>query len=129
MHTIIITKDSYLLCLKKYSYEISLKDICDNYKNKILSFILSNRIFKDLDQKLFKITYVSLFFNEVTIKHQKILIQEEPNEFVYLIRNGDFVVSFKKSLMDLNLIIKYYGFNPIKEKITENEDSIITFTN
>jgi hypothetical protein len=128
MHTIIANEDSFLISFNKKSYDVCIKDVCENYKSNMISFILSNKLFTNLDQKLFKIAYFSLFFPETIKKHQKILIQGKPNDYVYIIRNGDFEVSFIKSIMDINFIIKYYGFNPIKEKIEQNDDCKIRLT-
>ncbi len=122
MHTIIVTEDSFLLVFNKKSYDICIKDVCENYKSNMISFILSNKLFTNLDHKLFKIAYFSLFFPIIIKKHQKILVQGKPNDYIYFIRNGDFEISFIKSIMDINFIIKYYGFNPTKEKIEQNDD-------
>jgi len=116
--------ESHLAILSKKSYDSCFKETSEFHKNKTISFILSNRIFNDLDQKKFKLSYFSLFFNEIVRKNHKILVQDQPNDFIYIIRNGDFEVSLKKSIMDINFIIKYYGHNPIKEKLVENNDCI-----
>ena len=121
MHTVITTKETYVAVLSTKSYELCFQKICEQYKNKKNSSILMSRLLIGLDLKLFRISYFSLFFHEVVKKNTKILIQDHPNDYIYLINSGDFEVSMNKSIMDINFIIKYFGLIPIKEKLSDKE--------
>lgn len=125
MHSIITNKDTYVGVLTKMSFDLCFLDISEHFKNNLHSLILGSKLLKRLDSKIFKISYFSLFFHEINQKNAKILIQDQPNDYIYLIKTGDYEVSMKKSIIDMNFIIKHFGVDPIKERLPDKQCKLL----
>lgn len=128
MHSIITNDNTWLGEFNLKAYESCFKDLCERYKQKLISFILSTKLFNELDPRIFKMSYFSMFFSETFSKGKKILSQEKANDYIYIIRDGDFELSLKSTMIDLNYVIKYLGSEPEPDRINEKSSCIRILT-
>ena len=107
--TAISTDDCKLTYMTLYDYEKFVKDILEKNELAEYDFLLSSSIFNGVDkQALLKKYYI--YFQNGKIKQSKtFIVENSPAEYVYFIKSGEFHLSIKRNLNDLDELIRYYG--------------------
>ena len=106
--TMISSKNCHLGLINKKSYDYSLKFGIEKQRRQRINFILSVDIFNNMSYFNLNKKYYNDFVLENYDKGKKILEQFNDISNIYIIKEGDFDVTSKMSLNDINLTIKQY---------------------
>ena len=121
--TIITLEDCEFGVITKQDYDKLLKQVNERIRKKFYSIIFSLSPFMKIPKKFFENYYYN-FFDYHLIERKHVLIQQnEINDNVYVLRNGEYSMSFYGNIIDLNNVIislKKYVDNVIFK--FENED-------
>ena len=107
--TIFVEEESHFGILNKDTFDKCIKEANENQKLSNLSFLLSFHLFSDFSQKYFKLHYLN-FFKKLKISiYDKIITEGFPPISTYFIKDGEFEISFRKSLIEINEYLKEMG--------------------
>ena len=106
--TMISSKNCHLGLINKKSYDYSLKFGIEKQRRQRINFILSLDIFNNMSYFNLNKKYYNDFVLENYEKGHKILEQFNDINNIYIIKEGDFDITSKMSLNDINLTIKQY---------------------
>jgi len=109
MASVLSADECYIGVLIKKDYETSLKELSEKSRRVHINSILSSALFYGQKFTNFENTLFN-YFVFMKINHGNILLEQNssPSE-IYLIREGEFEVTFKLSIKDLIKIIDYFG--------------------
>ena len=125
--TIITEEDSYLGIMDKNLYEKYFKEANEKNKKYFLNLLMNYDIFKDFSKSHFEDKYYNNF-KYLKIKNaDKILKENNENKSVYFIKKGEFEISIKKSLNDLNDIILNLKENKTIPKVKEKQSNLFEY--
>ena len=109
----------FCICGKK-AYEKCLLQNNLKIHNDQLDFFLSVPLFRGVDRTLFSLKYLKFFSLNKIIKGQTILSENDDNTGnAYFIYQGEFILSAKKSILQLTGIITKLGGNISKNEINQ----------
>ena len=122
-----IREDCHFGVLGKATFDVSIKEANEKQNNSNLTILLNNQIFNDFSRKYFKKYYYNLFVSLKYDIYKKVIVEGNQAENIYLIKNGEFEIKFKKSLIELTDFIKSQGgiiknSQDIEEKIFDSQD-------
>ena len=106
--TMISSKNCHLGLISKKSFDYSLKFGIEKQRRQRINFILSLDIFNNMSYFNLNKKYYNDFVLENYVKGHKILEQFNDINNIYIIKEGDFEITSKMSLNDINLAIKQY---------------------
>jgi len=118
-HPVIISKqDSYCLKISKEIFEEKLDEMNKSNVYKIFSFFSYCPIFKDLNKTLFYKLFTKRIRYKALFKNQKVIKEGDTIHELLFIREGTFILKIKKSIREINEIIKILS----STKTCHNED-------
>jgi len=83
-------------------------------------FLLRNPILQNIPKTNFRKNYFMDFSIVKYIKGDKIFIEGENAKTIYFIKNGEFKLTMKKNITEINGLIKYFGGRIKKERHETN---------
>ena len=115
----------HLGAVGKATFNSCIKDANEKQKNININIILNNQIFKEFSKKYLKKYYYNLFVNLRYEFNNKVIIEGLQADNIYFIKNGDFHITFKKSLIEICNYIKFLGGTlknqqDIRERISDS---------
>lgn len=110
--TILATEDSFFGFMEKASYDECLCELNERIKRTYLNVILNQPLFLNINKGYFSKTYFNLFIHKRLERKDKLLLEDKEAENVYIVLDGEFEVTFKKSQKKINEIIKNLGGYP-----------------
>jgi CRP-like cAMP-binding protein len=115
MATLITSEDTHLGVMNKKIYQECMRDIVDQDKKSNINFLISTKLFDNINKIFFqKHLYNGFALNDKITRHTKIMIEGDRPEFIYIIKEGEFEVSARKSTIQLNDMITALGENKSK---------------
>ena len=106
--TIITTSECHFGTLNKTSYNESLKQCKEKIYRSALSFIFSIKLFSDIKANTLGRKYFNNFCTRKLSKGDYLYVEGEKIESLFLLREGEYEISFKASLKDVSQLIKRY---------------------
>ena len=104
--TLIPLEQTYLGTMDRYGYTECIRDLTDKIKKENLNFILSHNIFEKANRTIFIRSFYSFFILRKFSRGDKIMVEGMPQEYIYIIKSGEFVIHMKKSIIEINEFIK-----------------------
>ena len=105
----ISNEDCHLGTLDKRSYDKCLKDSMFKERINNINFILSNQIFKGIGKETLVNKFYNFFVKIKISRGEKIICEGQQANFFYLIKEGEFEISTRNNLFELNELIKGLG--------------------
>jgi len=124
--TIFVEEECHFGILNKDTFDKCIREANENQKLTNLSFLLSFHLFSEFSQKFFKLHYLNLFKKMKVTIYDKLIAEGQSPISTYFIKDGEFEVSFKKSLVEINDYLKDVGEideYEIEEEKTKMRDS------
>jgi CRP-like cAMP-binding protein len=120
--TIITEDDTHFGLIDKPSYDRCLKEINDRTKRYYLGILLSYEIFNEFSKMVFEKNYYNFFkFNKLK-RGEKLITEGLHCENIFFLKQGEFLISSKKSLVDISdLILFYREGKPIRCNSNNNQ--------
>lgn len=116
--TVFTTEECHFGKIDKSTFDKCLKESNEKKGNININILLNNQIFTEFSINYFRKNYFSFFVEMRYDIYEKIVTEGSLSENIYFIKNGQFELSFKKSLIEINEYIKFLGGNIQNE---ENE--------
>ena len=107
--TIITEEDSHFGIVNKENFDKSLREAKEIQKNAKINFLLSTHVLSEFGSKYFKIHYLNFFVHTKLVIYDKIVTEGQAPTNIFFIKEGEFEVSFRKSICEINDLIKYLG--------------------
>ena len=107
--TIIAEDDCHLGIINKDVFEKYVREANENKKYANINFLLSTSILSDVGHKYFKLHYLNFFVNTNLVIYDKIIIEGQSPTNIFFIKEGEFEISFKKSIVEINDLINDLG--------------------
>jgi hypothetical protein len=110
--------------LDKTSFDISLKQVKEKQKKQGIDFFLSTQIFHHFNRKLFENRMFHFFIFRNIVRNERIIQQGDAIQYVYFIKKGDYEVTTRYSLSEINEFYEHFGEkkkNTILEEFKEQE--------
>jgi CRP-like cAMP-binding protein len=108
--SLIATEDTHLGVLNKKNYQECLKDITDQIKKNYVSFLVSTKLFENINKITFH-KFLNHFSLQKITRNTKIIVEGDKPEYIYIIKEGEYEVYTKKSTIQLNGILDSLGGN------------------
>jgi CRP-like cAMP-binding protein len=113
---LITVEDCHFGILDKPSFDQCLNQIYDKMKKGNINLLMTTKIFYGWNKNLF-IRHIYEFFSYHKVSRNHVLLQEnEENSFVYFLKEGEFEFKTKRSLVEINNIVKSLGGVNVNEK-------------
>jgi len=130
MATVIVDEDTDFGLLDKVSFDLCIKELHENIKKANVSFMMSSQLFNFFTKSYFEKHFYNSFKLHDIERTQKIVSEGDVANQLYIIKEGEFNVTFNRSIVELNeLIIHFGGKNPYEEDEMERMASESTFNN
>jgi len=107
--TLITEQDCYFGILDKNSFLKCLSDVSDKMNRCVLSFLVSQKIFSKMNLNNFQNNYFNLFLPKQLKKGDRISKENSDAESVYFIREGEFLISGRKTFIQLCDQVNQFG--------------------
>lgn len=108
---LITIEDCHFGILDKSSFDQCLNQIYDKMKKGNINLLMSTKIFYGWNKNMF-VRHIYEFFSHHKVDRNHVLLQEnEENSFVYFLKEGEFEFKTKRSLVEINNIVKILGGN------------------
>jgi hypothetical protein len=122
--TIIAIEDTHFGETDRSAYYTSVKESLHKLKKHNIGFLINSHIFQDLLYDKFELNYFNLFAVKKISSDSLIIKSGDIPKKLYFIKSGKYEVSTKRSLNDVNMMIKALGGNvdESKEKIMQKND-------
>jgi hypothetical protein len=124
INTIITSENTHLAILTIEEYEKHIKEIIERNDQANFNFLFSSSIFNGVDKHdLFKKYYN--YFSYCKIEQNKTVFIENTHSYnVFFIKSGEFLLSLKKNMNELDELILFYGgrekLRQLKRQVAEN---------
>ena len=102
-------EDCHLGIITQLHFNSLLKDAHEKQKNINLTILLKNQIFSNFSKKFFKKYYYNLFVGLSYDLNKKVITEGSISDKIYIIKSGEFQISFKKSMIEIGNNIKSLG--------------------
>ena len=106
--TMIASTDCHCGTINKKSYNISLKNGAEKERKSNLNFIKTVSVFSGISIYIMNHKYYNNFLFQTIEKGKKIIIEKEEIENIFVIKEGEFEISFKNSINYLSFLINYF---------------------
>lgn len=103
--TIVSESECYFGVLDKKIFVKCLKDVSDKVKVNNMKYILSQKVFSDLNINIFQRNYFNQFVNRKLSINEFLINEGFEADKIYVIKEGDFEVTIKASNMELCKLI------------------------
>jgi len=120
--TIVTDTECHFGILDKKSFIKSLKDVSDKAKRRDMRFILSQKVFSSINENIFHRCYFNQFVNRKLNIGDVLIKEDQEADNIYIIKNGQFEVTIKKSNVELYRLIRKLGVD--SKKLFEEMDLI-----
>ena len=117
--SIIALEDCVFGVLDKKSYDNCIKETNEKLIRNNIQFILKRPVVEGVDKAYFIRKYYTYFVKIPIKKHEKIIIEGQPQDFLYFIRNGEYEITMRKSLIEIKKILEF-----IKGKSKDNDKEL-----
>ena len=117
--SVITIEDCIFGVIDKEAFDEGIKEVLEKHTIKEINFILSTKIFNELDSNQLIKSFNNNFVLEHCEKNYILIKNNEEPKFTYLIKTGEFEVSIKSSLIHINKIIEYFGGVNLNKKEEE----------
>jgi CRP-like cAMP-binding protein len=117
--TVLTKEDTHFGILDKVSFDNCLKSVKEKEIKMKINFLCNMTCFCTFSKAVFKKKYLNLFVLTQTKRGAKIFTQGELADNVFFIKDGEYEVRIKKSLCEINDMIKDYGGDP--DSAAENQ--------
>ena len=97
--------------MDKKSYNECLKELNEKERMSQINFLLNNELFAECNKLEFINGYYNLFAKKKIFIHQKIISMEIDPKSIYIIKNGEYLITTNKSMFEIEEFIKSYGIN------------------
>ena len=95
--------------LDKRNYEYCIKEVKEIEKKGQILFILSSQIFIGLNKDNFNRDFFNYFVNMKLKRYDKVITDGKNAKYFYVIKEGEFEISFSKSINELDVLIESFG--------------------
>jgi CRP-like cAMP-binding protein len=120
--TIIGLEETHLATLDKNTFEQCLRDLNERLTRMNLNTLVATPIFEGVTKNQFRKYYFNFFVSNKVARGVKLVVENEPSESVFFIKEGEFEIYFRRSLLDLNTLILSLGG---KLELREEQDMMI----
>jgi CRP-like cAMP-binding protein len=110
--TVITKEDTHFGILDKAGFDNCLKSVKEKETKLKINFLCSMTCFCSFSKAVFKKKYLNLFVSTQAKRGTNIMVQGENADRVFFIKDGEYEIRIKKSLCQLNEMIKEYGGDP-----------------
>jgi len=109
INTIITSENTHLATLTIEEYEKHIKEIIERNDQANFNFLFSSSLFFGVDKHdLFKKYYNYFSFCKID-QNKTLLVENSLSDNVFFIKSGEFLLSIKKNMNELDDLILYYG--------------------
>ena len=114
--TVLIEEDCDFGVLDKHSYDLCIKELHENIKKANVNFMMSSQMFNFFTKSYFEKHFYNSFKLHDIDRGHKIINEGDHANQIYIIKEGEFNVTFNKSIVELNDLIKYFGGKNSKDQ-------------
>jgi CRP-like cAMP-binding protein len=123
------SEECHLGAIGKVTFDTCIREANEKQKNMNLNILLKSKIFNEFSKKYFKKYYFNFFVSQRYEIYDKLCVEGSPSENIYIIKNGEFEITIKKSLIELGDYIRQLGGHLKNcESIREMMADSMTFT-
>jgi CRP-like cAMP-binding protein len=108
MATIITIDDCHLAVYNKKFYDDWLCKIDDNNIKMQVNFFATFPVFKNMNKNYFQNNYFYLFSRIQMTRGDKIITEGLEPDYIYFLKEGEYELSFRKSILDMTDMIEQY---------------------
>jgi len=110
LYTVIVDEDTHFGIINKNTFDTYLREISLNEHFKDQKFLLTSKVFLNVNSFIFKRSYYDLF-KKFKIRKNDMLVEEYVDtEYMYFLKSGEYEISIKMNLLQLNDLLKTMGF-------------------
>jgi CRP-like cAMP-binding protein len=106
--TIICTEDSHLAVYDKRFYDDWIAKMDQLIIKKQIDFFTSLKLFKNLNKVTFQNHFFYLFSKIYLTRGDKVIVEGGEPDYIYFLKEGEFELSFKKSLIEITDMVEPY---------------------
>jgi hypothetical protein len=117
--SIIILEDTHFGFLDKFSFDNCLKNVKENQVKSKLNILTDMNCFCTFSKAVFNKKYLNLFVSMQSNRGMIIMKQGEPADSIVFLKDGEYEIKIRRSLLEINALIKELG----GEINTRNENS------
>jgi CRP-like cAMP-binding protein len=118
--TVITSEDTVFAVLNKEEFNKCVAEVHEKSKQTTIQFFLNNPLFKGMEKNNFQRNYFNFFVLQKFIRGDFIFKEGDIGHHIYFLRKGQYEVSFFKSMVDLNRIVKTHDV-VVPNEFVENE--------
>lgn len=110
----------------KTKFKKCVAEVHDKMKQSAIQFFITNPLFKGIERNSFQKHYFNFFVLKKYNRGDYVFKEGDLSQNIYFLKKGEYEVTFTSSMIDINKIIKHYGFSIQneeieKEKLEQNE--------
>ena len=105
-----------MLTIDKKIFEECEKQVKEKEKRKEVNFILSTPLFVGMNQDYFGKEFLPWFVELKVKKSDKVITDGNIANYLFLIKEGEYSISFSKSLCEIDYLIEGFGGNAFEDK-------------
>ena len=109
--TMITSTHCHFGTINKKSYNMSIKNGTEQERRANVNFVISLHLFSDITSYVMSTRYFNNFTSKSIEKGQCLLYEREEINKVFLIKDGEFEISFKNSMSYLDKMLDYFISN------------------
>lgn len=107
--------------MDRSSYDHCLKDIKEKERKNLIGYISTTPLFSSMNKEVILKEFINFFVEKKVRKNDMVISDGEDAKYLYLIKEGEYGVSLRKSINEIDMLIN--NFCGQKE-----ENRRITFT-
>jgi CRP-like cAMP-binding protein len=107
--TIIALEDTHMAILDKNNFDECLKELNEKLNRINLHMLVTTPIFEGITKNQFQKYFFNYFVFHKFARGHKLISENEPIDNVYFLKEGEYEIYFKKSLLELNNLILNLG--------------------
>jgi CRP-like cAMP-binding protein len=116
--TILTMDDCHLAIYTKKFFDDWFLKLNDSYIKGQINFFATLQIFSHMNKALFQRHYFYLFSKMSITRGDKIIIEGDDTEYIYFLREGDYELSLKRSIVELTDMVEM--LSGVKKDMFEN---------
>jgi CRP-like cAMP-binding protein len=118
--TIVALEATHFGTMEKASYLTSIREVAEKVKRLNVNFIISQQIFSNCNRHVFLKSYYNFLVLKKVNWKEKIALEGGNADKIFILKEGEFEISMKKSNLQINDILKDYN-GGFESHITEEE--------
>jgi CRP-like cAMP-binding protein len=104
--SVITNEECLLAVLDKSQYENIMQETFDKINKNHHNFLINTQLFVNCGKNVFMRYFTNMFIPERALRNQVILNENTTNKWVIIIKEGEYEVKTKRSLNEVDLIVK-----------------------